>query len=293
MSEAVPPPIPAGPTPPGTCYQHPDRQTYIRCTRCDRSICPECMRSAPVGFQCPECVGEAARTTRQAVTVSGGTLVARPTVTYSLIGITAIVFGIQFVVGIGELANEFGMWPFGIALFGEWYRLLTAAFLHGSILHIAFNMYVLFALGPTLERALGHARFLILYLVAALGGSVVSYTFSDPRTVSVGASGAIFGLMGALIVAGRRLKWDITQVLVLLGINVVIGFLSPDVDWRAHFGGLVVGALVAGVFVWTPPPLKSSRSLWQSLGVLAILGVLVAVTMWRTGALVALATALG
>ena len=293
MSEAVPPPVPAGPTPPGTCYRHPDRQTYIRCTRCDRSICPECMRSAPVGFQCPECVGEAARTVRQPVTVGGGALVARPYVTYSVIGVTAVVFGIQFIVGIGELANEFGMWPFGIALFGEWYRLLTAAFLHGSFLHIAFNMYVLFALGPTLERVLGHVRFLVLYLVAALGGSVASYTFSDPRTVSVGASGAIFGLMGALIVAGRRLKWDITQVLVLLGINVVIGFLSPDVDWRAHFGGLVVGALVAGVFVWTPPPLTSSRTLWQSLGVLAILGVLVAVTMWRTGALVALATALG
>lgn len=293
MSEAVPPPIPAGPTPPGTCFQHPDRQTYIRCTRCDRSICPECMRSAPVGFQCPECVGEAARTTRQAVTVSGGALVARPTVTYSLIGVTAVVFGIQFVVGIGELANEFGMWPFGIALNGEWYRLLTAAFLHGSILHIAFNMYVLFALGPTLERALGHARFLILYLVAALGGSVASYTFSDPRTVSVGASGAIFGLMGALIVAGRRLRWDITQVLILLGINVVIGFLSPDVDWRAHFGGLAVGALVAGVFVWTPPPLRASRTLWQVLGILGILAVLAGVTLWRTGELVSLATSLG
>ncbi|MFM8240070.1 MAG: rhomboid family intramembrane serine protease [Actinomycetota bacterium] len=291
MSEASPPPVPAGPTPPGTCFQHPDRQTYIRCTRCNRSICPECMRSAPVGFQCPECVGEAARNVRQPVTVSGGSLVARPYVTYTVIGITATVFGVQFLVGISELANEFGMWPFGIALFGEWYRLLTAAFLHGSILHIAFNMYVLFALGPTLERVLGHVRFLVLYLVAALGGSVASYTFSDPRTVSVGASGAIFGLMGALIVAGRRLKWDITQVVVLLGINVVIGFLSPDVDWRAHFGGLVVGALVAGVFVWTPPPLKASRALWQWLGVLAILGVLVAVTMWRTGELVALASA--
>ncbi|MFM7210704.1 MAG: rhomboid family intramembrane serine protease, partial [Actinomycetota bacterium] len=122
------------------------------------------MRSAPVGFQCPECVGEAARNVRQPVTVSGGSLVARPYVTYTVIGITAAVFGVQFLVGIGELANEFGMWPFGIALFGEWYRLLTAAFLHGSFLHIAFNMYVLFALGPTLERVLGHVRFLVLYL---------------------------------------------------------------------------------------------------------------------------------
>ena len=282
--------MPAGP---GTCYRHPDRETYIRCTRCERPICTECMRSAPVGFQCPECVGEAARTVRQPVTVSGGALVTTPYVTYSVIGINVAVFGVQWLVGIGELANEFGMWPFGIALFGEWYRLLTAAFLHGSILHIAFNMYVLFALGPTLERVLGHVRFSVLYVVAALGGSVASYTFSDPRTVSVGASGAIFGLMGALVVAGRRLRWDITQVLVLLGVNVVIGFLSPDVDWRAHFGGLVIGALVAAVFVWTPPPFQTARVWWQALGVLAILGCLVVVTMWRTGELVALASAVG
>ena len=251
------------------------------------------MRSAPVGFQCPECVGEAARTARQPVTVSGASLVKAPYVTYSVIGVTVAAFGIQYLIGINEVANEFGMWPFGIALFGEWYRLLTAAFLHGGILHIAFNMYVLFALGPTLERVLGHVRFLTLYLVAALGGSVASYVFSDPRTVSVGASGAIFGLMGALIVAGRRLRWDITQVVVLLAVNVVIGFLSPGTDWRAHFGGLVVGALVAAVFVWTPPPFAAARVWWQALGVLAILGVLVVVTMWRTGELVALASAVG
>jgi membrane associated rhomboid family serine protease len=154
-------------------------------------------------------------------------------------------------------------------------------------------MYVLFVLGPTLERVLGHVRFIILYVVAALGGSVVSYTFSDPRTVSVGASGAIFGLMGALIVAGRRMRWDITQVLILLGINVVIGFLSPEVDWRAHFGGLVVGALVAGVFIWTPRPFVPVRLLWQTLGILVVLAGLIVVTMWRTGQLWTLLAPLG
>ena len=243
------------------------------------------MRSAPVGFQCPECVGEAAATVRQPVTVSGASLVQRPYVTYGLIGLTSIAFLLQFAAGVGLVAEQYGMWPYGIVLNGEWWRLLTAAFLHGSWLHIAFNMYVLFVLGPTLERVLGHVRFIVLYLVAAVGGSVASYAFSDPRTVSVGASGAIFGLMGALIVAGRRLKYDITQVLILLGVNVVIGFLSPDVDWRAHFGGLVTGALVAGIFVWTPAPFRASRVLWQILGVLAVLAVLVAVTVWRTGQL--------
>ena len=243
------------------------------------------MRQAPVGFQCPACVGEAARTVRQPVTVAGGAVVTKPYVTWTLIGITVAVFLWQFVAGVGEVAAEFGMWPYGIVLYGEWWRLLTAAFLHGSWLHIAFNMYVLFMFGPILERVLGHVRFTTLYIVSALGGSVASYTFSDPNTVSVGASGAIFGLMGALIVAGRRLRWDITQVLVLLGINVVIGFISPDVDWRAHFGGLVVGALVAAIFVWTPPPFRAVRVLWQILGILSVLFVLVLVTMWRTGQL--------
>jgi membrane associated rhomboid family serine protease len=251
------------------------------------------MRSAPVGFQCPDCVGEAARTVREPVTVSGGALITRPYVTWTLIGLTVAAFLWQFAAGVESVAEDFGMWPFGIALYGEWWRLLTAAFLHGSWLHIAFNMYVLFVLGPTLERVLGHVRFTVLYLVAALGGSVASYTFSDPRTVSVGASGAIFGLMGALLVAGRRLRWDLTQVLILLGVNVVIGFLSPDVDWRAHLGGLVVGGLVAAVFVWTPPPFRSARALWQTLGILAILGVLVVVTMWRTGQLWAMVAPLG
>lgn len=243
------------------------------------------MRSASVGFQCPDCVGEAAQAVRQPTTVAGGGLITKPYVTWTLIGVTVAIFVLQYAIGVNQVAEEYGMWPFGIVIYGEWWRLLTAAFLHGSWLHIAFNMYVLFVLGPILERVLGHMRFTVLYVVAALGGSVASYAFSDPRTVSVGASGAIFGLMGALIVAGRRMRWDITQVLILLGINVVIGFLSPQIDWRAHFGGLVIGALVAAVYVWTPGPLRHSRGLWQWLGILAILGGLVAVTMWRTGQL--------
>jgi membrane associated rhomboid family serine protease len=181
------------------------------------------------------------------------------------------------------------MWPVGIALEGEWPRLLTSAFLHGSFLHIAFNMYVLFALGPTLERILGHGRFVVLYLVSALGGSVASYVFSDLRTVSVGASGAIFGLMGALVVAGKRLRYDVRQVLVLLAVNVVIGFIAPGVDWRAHLGGLVTGAAVAAVFVLAP---RANRLLWQILGILGIVGVLVVLVMYRTLAIQELAAPL-
>jgi len=144
---------------------------------------------------------------------------------------------------------------------------------------IAFNMYVLFFLGPTLERILRHTRFIVLYLLSAIGGSVASYWFSDLQTVSVGASGAIFGLMGALIVAGRRLRYDIKQVLFLLAVNVAIGFFSPGVDWRAHFGGLVVGAAVAAVMVFPP---KRIRMQVQITGVVGLILILVALTMLRT-----------
>lgn len=237
------------------------------------------MIAAPVGFQCPECVAGAAAQTRQATTIAGGALIGRPMVTYTLIGINLAVFLVQFTVGINAVAGDYGMWPVGIAVGGEWWRLVTAAFLHGSFLHIAFNMYVLFALGPTLERILGHSHYLILYVLAAIGGGVASYVFSDMRTVSVGASGAIFGLMGALVVAGRRLRYDVTQVLVLLGINVVIGFIASGVDWRAHLGGLVTGALVAAIMVLPSP---RHRMAVQVGGILALLGVMAVLVMWRT-----------
>lgn len=238
------------------------------------------MVPAPVGFQCPECVATAAAATRQPTTVTGGRLIDRPVVTYTFIGINAVVFLLEIVAGIGAASGNWGMWPVAIAVNGEWWRLLTAAFLHGSFLHIAFNMYVLYALGPTLERILGHTRYVVLYLLAAFGGAVASYAFSDMTTVSVGASGAIFGLMGALVVAGRRLRYDITQVLILLGINVVIGFFAPGVDWRAHLGGLITGAAVAAVLVFAP---KSNRTAWQIAGIMGILVLLIAVVIFRTG----------
>ena len=248
------------------------------------------MVPAPVGFQCPDCVAGAADSIPQVTTVAGGAPISKPAVTYTLIGINVAIFVLQFAVGVNAVAGDWGMWPVGIAVGGEWWRLVTAAFLHGSFLHVAFNMYVLFALGPTLERILGHGRYLTLYLLAALGGGVASYVFSDIRTVSVGASGAIFGLMGALVVAGRRLRYDITQVLILLGINVVIGFVSPGVDWRAHLGGLVTGAVVAAIMVF---PEKRHRTAIQAGGLVAVVLVLAALAMWRTAQIQDLLAPLG
>ena len=276
MTEPAPPSLPSGVD---GCYRHPERLTGIRCTRCNRPICPECMVAAPVGFQCPECVAGAAARTRQATTPAGGAVISRPAVTYTLIGVNVAIFLAQMAIGINAVAGDWGMWPVGIAIGGEWWRLVTAAFLHGSFLHIAFNMYVLFALGPTLERILGHGRYLTLYVLAALGGGVASYAFSDIRTVSVGASGAIFGLMGALVVAGRRLRYDITQVLILLGINVVIGFFAPGVDWRAHLGGMITGAVVAAIMVYAP---RRHRTAVQVTGLLAVVFALAAIAAWRT-----------
>lgn len=239
------------------------------------------MTSAAVGFQCPECIAAGRATTRQATTALGGRIRTRPIVTMSLIGINSAIYVISlFLSASGDsLIVEFGMWPVAIALEGEWWRLLTAAFLHAGLLHIGFNMFVLYLLGPPLEQVLGSSRFLILYLVSALGGSVASYASSPANTVSVGASGAIFGLMAAFLVVGKRFRRDVSQVAVLLAVNLVIGFVLPQIDWRAHIGGALTGAAIAAVMAYAP---KASRVLWQSLGTLAVLMILVLVTIART-----------
>lgn len=178
----------------------------------------------------------------------GGSFNTVPTVTrYILITCVSIFLLSLLLGGTRSFAISFGMIPSAIAQ-GEWWRLLTSTLLHGSILHLLFNMYALYWLGPQLERVLGHTRFAALYVLSALGGSVASYWFSELLTVSVGASGAIFGLITATIVIGREMRTDVSQLVVLLGINVVIGFAQPGIDWRAHFGGAVTGAAVAFLF---------------------------------------------
>ena len=239
------------------------------------------MIAAPVGFQCPDCVGRARQQVPEVRTVFGGRDISRPVVTYVLIGVNALAFAISWLLGQDSVTGQLGMYPPAIALDGQWWRLLTSAFLHYGILHLAFNMYVLFALGPSLERALGHGRYLVLYLIAALSGTVASFALSPIAVNSVGASGAIFGLMGALVVAGRRLRYDIRQVLVLIAINVAIGFLpGSSIDWRAHLGGLVGGAVIAAIFTRGP---RRGRGLRQALLVGAYLVLLAVLVAWRAG----------
>ena len=250
------------------CYRHAARPTGIGCQRCGRPICPECMVEAPVGYQCPECVAQGRRATRQDRVLRAARGGGR--ITTGLVAVNVVLWlatlatggngsplltslalnptgscerdGDLFVGGTAAACAAFGgTWAPGVAEGAVW-QVVTSAFMHASPLHIAFNMYALYLLGPALERALGHWRFLTLYLVSGLGGSVASYLFSPIQTSSVGASGAIFGLMAAWVVVHTRLKADVTPVLILLGINVMIGFLMPGIDWRAHLGGAAVGA---------------------------------------------------
>jgi membrane associated rhomboid family serine protease len=186
--------------------------------------------------------------------------------------------------GLDAAISQWGMWPAGIAQ-GEWWRLFTSAFLHGGFLHILFNMYILFIVGAPLERLMGHLRYGVLYLAAAFGGAVASYAFNAANTLSVGASGAVFGIMGAFAVAGFKLRYDIKQILFLVGFNLVIGFVLTGVDWKAHVGGLVTGVLIAAVFFYAP---RNKRMVVQVLGVLVVLGILVGITMWRTSELLTL-----
>ena len=283
MSQVQPPSPSANEPAAAACPVHPDRQTRLSCTRCGRPICNECMVEAPVGFQCRECVAQGGATVAPHAgrPPFRGSALGKPVVTYALVGICAVAFLLSLMGGGIEVAvSEYGMRPAYIAVDGEWYRLLTSVFLHWSILHIGFNMLVLIMVGPTLEGVLGHVRFTLLFLLAGLGGAVASYCFSPLATASVGASGAIFGLMGALIVAGRRLKADVTQVIILLAINLAIGFLpGGSIDWRAHLGGLITGSIVAVIFAYAP---RRNTKVVQTVACLGVVAVLAGLTAWRT-----------
>lgn len=242
------------------------------------------MVAAPVGFQCPACVAQARRRMPPVRTSLGGPVSRRRPrqVTTTLIGINVVLWVITWLGGQALIA-EAGMAGVAVAT-GDWWRLLTAPFLHANLAHIGLNMLALWILGGVVEPLLGHGRFLTIYLASALGGTVVSYAFSNPLTFSVGASGAVFGLLGATLVALRKLNRDVSGVMVLLLINVALGFLIPNIDWRAHLGGLLVGVVVTAAFVYPPPRYRAAAG-WAATG--AVLVLLAAVAGWRTDVLLA------
>lgn len=261
-----------------TCYRHPDREAYVRCQRCDRSICPDCQYEAAVGFLCPEDAGQTglgATVTRMAPRRMRNAIRSdKPIVTLALIATNAAIWGFQLLIGVQfTLAFEYA--PALTA--SEPWRMLTSAFLHDpySILHILFNMYSLWIFGRELERVLGRGRYLALYLLSAFGGSV-SVLLLAPDTYVVGASGAIFGLMGAYFVVIRAIGGSSGQILGLIAINLVSGFILQGVSWQGHVGGLVTGAAVAWIFAQTR---NDSDPAKRRLYVILVLVALIAITV--------------
>jgi membrane associated rhomboid family serine protease len=234
-----------------TCYRHPSRETGVSCSNCGRPICPDCMTTTPVGMRCPECAGE--RTKVKTIR----SVSSRPELTFALIAINIVAFLAEGNVSItgqptdkvyekgalfGSLEGFAGQ---GVA-HGQWWRIVSSGFLHENLLHIGFNMYVLYLLGQMLEPALGRMRFGVIYAVSLLAGSLGALLVS-PHSLTVGASGAVFGVMGAAAVEMRARQIPIMQSGVggLILINLVISFALPGISWGGHVGGLIGGALTA------------------------------------------------
>ena len=267
------------PAAPPTCYWHRDRVTYVSCTRCGRPICPDCMRSAAVGHQCVGCVG-AGNAQPQRRTAVGGRPATIPYVTYALIAANVVMFILQKAVP--GLYESLVLYPPRIAVGGEYYRLATSAFLHADVMHILFNMWALYVVGPALENWLGRTRFIGLYALSAIGGSVLVYLLGAERAATLGASGAIFGLFGATLVVSRKLNFDAKWVVGLIVINLVITFVVPGISWQGHVGGLVTGAAVGAAYAYAPP---INRVLVQTGCSVAVALLFAALVWWRTASL--------
>jgi membrane associated rhomboid family serine protease len=254
------------------CYRHPQRETYITCSRCERSICPDCMISAAVGYQCPECVRAGHKDIRPVRDTIGARV---PTsgitglVTKVLIGVNIVVYGLQQIGGsqfderfelIGKAyeSNLSSSPTIGVA-HGEWYRLVTMMFLHESFWHIALNMLSLWVIGTALETMIGRVRLVATYFVAGFAASATSYLFMSDRTVSLGASGAIFGLAGALLVIGFQQRYDMRMLFGLIVLNLVVDTQLSGIDWHAHVGGLVAGVALGAAFAYGPRAWRSAK----------------------------------
>ena len=285
-----------------TCFRHPGRETYVSCVRCGRPACPDCLRSAAVGQQCVDCVREGNRGVRRGGTVFGGRPSTGAAVTWTLVGINVLLYIVELAhpslgdawAMVGKARLSAGGPLEGVAQ-GQWYRLISAAFLpppglngYGP-LDIIFNMWALILVGPALERLLGPVRFLAIFLVSALGGSVLFYWLAPANQAALGASGAIFGLFGAWFVVSRRLHLDSRAIVAILVLNLVIGFVGHSIiAWQAHVGGLIAGALLAAAYAYAP---RANRALIQGGATVVIVAILAFAVMVRDHQLAA--TALG
>jgi membrane associated rhomboid family serine protease len=307
MSEpAAPSPAEAVPT----CYRHPGREAYIRCQRCGRVICPDCMRDSAVGFQCPECVTEVAKTTRSGRTAYGGLRPSNAGITSMvIIGINVLVWLMVVVSGgnksklvdalslvpvgrcdslraaggyypgVGSesvctvINGGDGVWHAGVAD-GAYWQLLSSGFMHVEIWHIGFNMLALWVLGPQLELAIGRSRFIALYFLSLFAGSALVLWAAPANSSTLGASGAVFGLMAALLVLAFKVGGSYQQILMWIGLNAVLTF-TFGFSWQGHLGGFLGGLAVAALLVYAP---RRNRARVQAAG-LAVVGLLIAVAI--------------
>ena|SRR5215469_2938111 len=291
---AIPPdqgqaPPDQGQAAPPACYRHPGRPTYVSCVRCGRPACPDCLRPAAVGHQCVECIRSGNSTVRQAAGRFGGAVTRDARVTQTLLGLNVVLYLIEIahaqlgydwaMVGIGrDPSGHIG----GVAL-GQWYRLITSAFLppagvgYLGLLDIAFNMWALFVVGPAVERVLGHARFLAVYLISGVGGSILLYCLV-PFQWAAGASGAIFGLFGAWFVLAKRLQADARPVILLIVINLALSFSVAQIAWQAHVGGLIAGGLLTAAYAYAP---RRNRAAIQAGATIAMVALFIVAVVVR------------
>jgi membrane associated rhomboid family serine protease len=271
----------------------------VSCVRCGRPACPDCLRSAAVGQQCVECVRAGNQGVRRAGAVFGGGQVAAARVTWVLVGLNVLLYLVE--LAHPSIANDWAMLgraqivrggPLQGVSQGQWYRLLTSAFLPPpglsglGPLDIAFNMWALILVGPALERLLGHVRYLTVYLVSAIGGSVMFYLIGPANVEALGASGAIFGLFGAWFVVAKRLRLDSRWIVTVVVLNLVIGFVVPGIAWQAHVGGILAGGLLTAAYAYAP---RNNRALIQGGATIAVLAILALALLARNHQLAATA----
>jgi membrane associated rhomboid family serine protease len=290
---------PTGQDTPPTCYRHPGRETWVSCVRCGRHACPDCLRDAAVGQQCIDCVrGATSQGARAARTVFGGRPSRSATVTWTLVAINVLVFLAEvarpsLLYDLGMISSPVGT-PVGVqsgVAGGQWYRLMTSAFTAPGtsigglgLLDIAFNLWALFILGPELERLLGKIRYLAVYLLSAVGGSLLYY-YLVPIGLAAGASGAIFGLFGAWFVVMRRLRLDSRGIVLLIAINLGFSFYyHSTIAWQDHIGGLITGALLTAAYVYAP---RKNQVAFQAAATVLLVVVMVIAVVIRNGQLTA------
>jgi membrane associated rhomboid family serine protease len=271
-----------------TCYRHPNRETAVSCSSCGRPICPECMTPTPVGMRCPECMNQRTRVVVNPTGTPSALSLGGFPATVVIIAINVIVYLVEVTKGsggLGELGVKTiyemgGLWGPAVHEGGEWWRIFTSGFVHVSVFHIGFNMLLLYFIGRLLEPAIGTLRFTVLYFVCLVAGSFCALWFS-PETVSAGASGAIFGILGATFVVarGRNIEQIAGQLGFLIIFNLIFTFADGSISVGAHVGGLVAGVL-CGLLIVAGEQQRYGRNMSRTnrlafeVGAMAALGVI-------------------